>query len=897
MNKFAIENVLIEKSDKDISLGMDYEFSNGINLICGRNEAGKSSLMNFIKLGLFPEKGEDVGKIFFTWQGKKYRADVNLKAANAQRCKLYDLDNAQVDCSLIQSNMTEKDFKQGFFINLDDLMNIQSKSVDVLIDLIKDSSSKKLKEEVDKTRDAIKKVYGEKNRLTKTVQSILEEISSLNAQINELSHNESLYNSAISTINQLNEELDEISKKEKYIEISSKIKELNEKLTSIKETVQHLSLNYNEKLFLDKQLCLDLVTSVVDYKHYLTRLDENNKILEDLNIKINSNIATLNRDYFIKFTTENFLNFEVDLSKLKRVKEQIKDIQEFDKELIAKSEKKSILEENLLRKRHELVELAERIKNIDNVNNLKELYSFVDEGLKQYSCLKEQIIETEKNIKINSGGIISNKNLLILLGSLFVFTVFSAVFSFYEKVPVAGIFSILMAIFTSIGFISLKIACYKDKQDSEIERMQQLQNNIIKDLKSKLKGYYPEIDNVESSYLITKLNDLKQEIYNKIQQISNLDEQIIKNQTETSLDSDRLNDVILKIKEIENKKSSISEDNKNIMNASSLGVEMQEEQYLEAVELIQVIKEDLLKKISTEQLNEEIHNKTASLFDEFKNFIVKNEISIVLSENFNENIEQLKQLNENNTKIKSDLDILNVDVKNLEKNIENLKLDLNKYSFENAPVETDLAELQLLKTEKIKLKDAALGQKSSLEKVEGLETLKIEKDIKTNEYNKKIEELIKNKMILSLCEMAKRNFDKNQPDLQNAQKYLSILTDGKYSKINLDLKEIQNENSTKTKEWKNLSRGTKELLYFALRLGFASNYSKDKITLNPNGKPDLPMIIDDAFVNFDSVRVKNAIKCLIKFSKTNQVLFFTCHTEVMKKYFEELSSDYKVINL
>ena len=66
-------------------------------------------------------------------------------------------------------------------------------------------------------------------------------------------------------------------------------------------------------------------------------------------------------------------------------------------------------------------------------------------------------------------------------------------------------------------------------------------------------------------------------------------------------------------------------------------------------------------------------------------------------------------------------------------------------------------------------------------------------------------------------------------------------------------------------------------MYLALRLGFASNYSKDKITLMPNGKSDLPLIIDDAFVNFDINRTKNTLKCLEEFSKTNQVLYFTCH--------------------
>ena len=180
---------------------------------------------------------------------------------------------------------------------------------------------------------------------------------------------------------------------------------------------------------------------------------------------------------------------------------------------------------------------------------------------------------------------------------------------------------------------------------------------------------------------------------------------------------------------------------------------------------------------------------------------------------------------------------------------------------------------------------------------EGLDNLKIKRNILQSKYDTEISNLLIDKILIELCEKAKSNFDKKQPNLQKAQEFLSIMTDGKYTKINLDNELIQNDSGTIIKKWNNLSRGTKELLFFALKLGFAVNYSKDKMTLEPNGNLDLPLIIDDALVNFDATRTKNAIKCLQEFSKTNQVLFFTCHSEVMKKYFEELCDDFNIVNL
>ena len=66
MPKFIIDNVIIEKSEKDIKTGVKYAFSPELNLICGRNEAGKSSLMQFLKNGFFRPPKIDTGKIFFS---------------------------------------------------------------------------------------------------------------------------------------------------------------------------------------------------------------------------------------------------------------------------------------------------------------------------------------------------------------------------------------------------------------------------------------------------------------------------------------------------------------------------------------------------------------------------------------------------------------------------------------------------------------------------------------------------------------------------------------------------------------------------------------------------------------------------------------------------------------
>lgn len=113
--------------------------------------------------------------------------------------------------------------------------------------------------------------------------------------------------------------------------------------------------------------------------------------------------------------------------------------------------------------------------------------------------------------------------------------------------------------------------------------------------------------------------------------------------------------------------------------------------------------------------------------------------------------------------------------------------------------------------------------------------------------------------------------------LKLAQEYLEILTGGRYLEILLPAK-LSKKTPLKVvrKDKKKiplayLSRGTQEQLYFALKLAFVMQI-KDKI--------DLPVLIDDSFVNFDGPRTGYIVEMLKKMSEDKQILVFTAREDL-----------------
>ncbi|MGZ3422609.1 MAG: AAA family ATPase [Polyangiales bacterium] len=70
-----------------------------------------------------------------------------------------------------------------------------------------------------------------------------------------------------------------------------------------------------------------------------------------------------------------------------------------------------------------------------------------------------------------------------------------------------------------------------------------------------------------------------------------------------------------------------------------------------------------------------------------------------------------------------------------------------------------------------------------------------------------------------------------------------------------------------------LSTGTREQLFLAIRLAYVDQYRK--------GAEALPIVLDDVLVNFDGARARATLEALARFGEHVQVLLFTCHDHVV----------------
>ena len=130
----------------------------------------------------------------------------------------------------------------------------------------------------------------------------------------------------------------------------------------------------------------------------------------------------------------------------------------------------------------------------------------------------------------------------------------------------------------------------------------------------------------------------------------------------------------------------------------------------------------------------------------------------------------------------------------------------------------------------------------------------------------------------SLIRQAQSKFEKErQPDVtRHAERFFLDVTDGTYQGVfsPLGSSEINVMDAAGTiKTPRQLSRGTREQLFLALRFGLI-------LELGQRAER-LPVIVDAALVNFDPTRGTKAAGSFIELSETNQVLVFTCHPQIV----------------
>ncbi|MBU0568011.1 AAA family ATPase [bacterium] len=130
------------------------------------------------------------------------------------------------------------------------------------------------------------------------------------------------------------------------------------------------------------------------------------------------------------------------------------------------------------------------------------------------------------------------------------------------------------------------------------------------------------------------------------------------------------------------------------------------------------------------------------------------------------------------------------------------------------------------------------------------------------------------KLTEHLITKAREKYERERrPDvLKDAERYFSHFTGGRYVEVNAPLGETQVQVVTSDQqrlEIGELSRGTAEQLYLSLRFGFVQEYAR-------SSEP-LPLVFDDILVNFDPERARTAVESILEFSRSHQILLFTCH--------------------
>ena len=132
----------------------------------------------------------------------------------------------------------------------------------------------------------------------------------------------------------------------------------------------------------------------------------------------------------------------------------------------------------------------------------------------------------------------------------------------------------------------------------------------------------------------------------------------------------------------------------------------------------------------------------------------------------------------------------------------------------------------------------------------------------------------RSQLAVTLIDKAVLKYEKTgQPEvLKAATNFFSIFTGGAYVNIykpahEEGLRVMDAARTVKTID--DLSTGTVQQLYLAIRFGLIQNFERQS--------EPMPIIMDDLLVNFDDVRTQATMQQIVDFAQARQVIYLTCH--------------------
>ena len=861
-------------------------FSKGLNIVYGENEAGKSTIQSFIKIWLYG---------FSSYKGKDYKLNERIKYTPndgdniSGELNVIHEDKEYIirrtfgrtkkeDTSIIINSITgeevqyinkEEPGKYFFNINRSTFINT------VFIGQLGVSVKKDKEEEIlDKLSNSIGSEEGQVSvevafsKLYKYKKSIsnIRKSGSLDVLKNKygdlLSERYEAYKLSNHNIEneenliKLNEEKLNINKEISNLEIYKKylkkikIKKEYQEITEYfkkKEKLRNEQFSINKDLTFNDEVINNIFIENVkeDYSMYLNLLDIVNDEEERICVKEERLIelkVPLREYYYINNLPKDIL------SKLEGLK--IKNEMLTEKYQINESIKNEIEFLNLKKKEAEnLIGSAIEIKNFKE--DLESLLLIYEEELKKLKSIMEE--ESDKP---------QNNIFLISLVVIFFISIILGIIIYNSNFKVL-LYTISLGILIFIGF-----NFYINKKGSNKEKTSFLLKGNIEKIEIKLNEYCSKLQVNNYSELVNKLSiyknylELEEKINRKINEklsqrsILDLDSAMderenIKEEINNYLRIASVDSIDKLIKEIYKYKEDFKEVNNLEIELNNLksSLNRTKEQLLIREEKLKRNLESIgFKNINISEIDEiikEIEEKIKKRDEVSKSLASVEEAYSALTKG--------KDIN----KIKEELgDVININF---------------NYSYEN---EDEIDEV--IKEKNIRLVDVEKKLKDIENEIKnrfiGKRTIPvIEEEIKEVESNiEKYETQLKASYVVSevLTEVYDEIRSSFGPILNsNVITSFKEFTDGKYNEVmvsdNYEMK-VKDDKSIMAAEA--LSNGANDQLYLSLRLAFVEMIFKNK---------DIPICLDDTFIQYDDKRLERTIKYLIK-EGFEQYIIFTC---------------------
>ncbi len=192
--------------------------------------------------------------------------------------------------------------------------------------------------------------------------------------------------------------------------------------------------------------------------------------------------------------------------------------------------------------------------------------------------------------------------------------------------------------------------------------------------------------------------------------------------------------------------------------------------------------------------------------------------------------------------------------------------------------ETELEEIDALRSELDTERGSIRTTLEGLASEEDSSRLRLERHRLSEELQGHARDWAVRAIAESLIRQAQSKFEQErQPDvIRHAERFFHAVTDGAYQTVfsplgSSEINVMDAAGNVRTPQ--QLSRGTREQLFLALRFGLILEMGQHS--------EHLPVIVDEALVNFDPTRGTKAAGSFIELSETNQVLVFTCHPQIV----------------